>query len=170
MTYLDQAVVEILYGIASENQTIRLLVAFFGNWSAYLIAPAFFMWAIFVWLKTSKTTILAQTALAMISSRITLEIIRLFLDIRRPFIALDIPPLFPPIDTGPALPSGHATFFFALAAVSWAHSKKISYVLFAAALLMGVGRVAAGVHWPTDILAGAMLGIIAGYLGRRIIK
>jgi undecaprenyl-diphosphatase len=170
MTSTDRLIVEILYGFASENAAARILAIFFGEISGYLIALAFLAWTIFIWRKTSSAAFVFQAAFAAISSRIVLEIIRFTLDIERPFIALDIPPLFVPIDIGPALPSGHATLFFGLAAVSWGKSKKISVALFGAATLMGIGRVAAGVHWPTDILAGAALGIAAGYFAGRVIS
>jgi undecaprenyl-diphosphatase len=170
MTSIDHLITEILYSFASENSAIRAFVIFFGHWSGYAITPAFFAWAIWFWRKNAKAAILAQTALAAISSRIVLEIIRFIWDIKRPFVRLGVSPLFEPFENGPSFPSGHATFYFALAAVSWSYSKKTSAALFAAAFLMGIARVAAGVHWPTDILAGAVLGIAAGYLAKRVIS
>jgi membrane-associated phospholipid phosphatase len=170
MTSTDRIIVEILYEFTVENAIARILVIFFGEISGYLIALAFLAWIIFIWRKTSNAAFALQVAFAAISSRIALEIIRFALNVERPFIALNIPPLFAPIDIGPALPSGHATLFFGLAAVTWGQSKKISVALFSAATLMGIGRVAAGVHWPTDILAGAALGIAAGYFAKRVIS
>jgi undecaprenyl-diphosphatase len=84
-------------------------------------------------------------------------------------VAGNFTPLFAPIENSFSFPSGHATFYFSLATVAWYESKPMSAALFAAALLMGIARVAAGLHWPSDILAGAIIGITAGFLTSRLI-
>ena len=39
--------------------------------------------------------------------------------------------------------------------------KKRGWIYLAGAALIGLARVAAGVHWPSDILAGAIVGLIS---------
>lgn len=63
------------------------------------------------------------------------------------------------IDKAASFPSGHATFFFALAFCTFLINKKWGWILTAAAVVTTVARVVAGVHWPSDIVGGA---IIAG--------
>lgn len=73
---------------------------------------------------------------------------------------------------GPALrshsfPSGHTTSVFVFAGVLFAFSRQWSerLLLIALALLVGSSRVALGVHWPQDVLAGAFGGLLASALG-----
>lgn len=56
------------------------------------------------------------------------------------------------------LPSGHAAFMFALAATMYSFDRRAGQVLFVFAILTGIGRVLAGVHFWYDIAGGAVLG------------
>ncbi len=63
-----------------------------------------------------------------------------------------------------SFPSGHALFFFALATVVYLHNKRWGLVFFAGAVLMGIARVWGGIHWPSDVVGGALMGILIGWL------
>jgi undecaprenyl-diphosphatase len=81
----------------------------------------------------------------------------------RPFLGLpNVAPLW--IEGGYAFPSGHATAFMALALAIFLCHKKVGYVFIGFAILIGVARIMAGVHFPVDILAGFILGGGMAYL------
>jgi undecaprenyl-diphosphatase len=50
------------------------------------------------------------------------------------------------------------------------YNKKISIWFFVAAFLIGLARVFTGVHYPLDILGGAVIGIFVGWLTLVIYK
>ncbi len=59
-----------------------------------------------------------------------------------------------------SMPSNHAANFFAVAAVlSWFYRKYRVY-FYSLSALVAYSRVAVGVHYPFDVLAGALLGYI----------
>jgi len=69
-----------------------------------------------------------------------------------------------------SFPSGHASFFFAMATVVYLFNKKLGYLFFAGAFLISVARIYVGVHYPFDILAGAAVGIFSGWLVVKIAR
>lgn len=67
-----------------------------------------------------------------------------------------------------AFPSDHAVMFLGLAAVAWSVSRRAGAALFVHALVVVLlPRLYLGLHHPSDMLAGAALGLGAAWLGLR---
>jgi undecaprenyl-diphosphatase len=58
----------------------------------------------------------------------------------------------------PSFPSDHATAAFAIAVALLLRHRKVGIVALVMAVTLCVARVAAGTHYPGDVLAGALLG------------
>lgn len=63
-----------------------------------------------------------------------------------------------------SFPSNHALNNFAAAVFYYRLFPKLKWVLFITASLVALSRVYLGLHYPSDILGGALLGILFGYL------
>jgi undecaprenyl-diphosphatase len=68
------------------------------------------------------------------------------------------------VDTAASFPSGHTIFMFALATGVWRINKRFGWWLYALGLLIGAARVAGGVHYPSDIVGGIVLGIATSFV------
>ena len=104
-----------------------------------------------------------QAALAGILARFGfVSFIRGILPRSRPFANNDVNLLFE--HNASSFPSGHAAFFFAISTIVYFYNKKLGIIFFLSSFLIVVARVFSGVHWPSDIFAGAIVGIFSGWL------
>jgi undecaprenyl-diphosphatase len=71
-----------------------------------------------------------------------------------------------------SFPSGHTTAAFAFALAVWTTAPRrwMRWAALAAAVLMAFSRLYVGVHYPSDVLAGALMGALAGCLARRLCR
>lgn len=81
----------------------------------------------------------------------------------RPYELLGYELLIPPMND-PSFPSGHTAASFAAAAALFAMDWRWGIAAYVFAAVMGFSRLYLGVHFPTDVLAGALLGIAAAKL------
>ena len=64
----------------------------------------------------------------------------------------------------PGFPSDHATPAFTIATAVFLHDRRWGGVLLALAAVLAAGRVALGLHYPTDVIGGAALGAAVSLL------
>ncbi|TAJ22817.1 MAG: phosphatase PAP2 family protein [Nitrospirae bacterium] len=71
----------------------------------------------------------------------------------------------PSLETGlDSFPSGHTTASFAVAVVVAKQFPRIGWLVYGMACLVAASRIVRGSHFPTDVAAGVVLGILAGSL------
>ena len=167
---LEVNIFQALNGLVNQSGILDWFIVFLGNYSAYLIVALAVWW---IWREKNWRLQLYHSsfiALAIIISRGILTPIIRFLHSRpRPFELMDFNQLINH-DAGASLPSGHAAFFFALAfAIYFSGYRKRGVFLLVATLLMGASRVAGGVHWPLDIVAGLLTGLIGAVVVKSLL-
>ncbi len=148
---LDEKVFSFLYGLANKNQLLDWLSVFLADYLFYILILVF-LWIVLKernWRRRFYLT--ALTGIAIIISRgIATPVIRYFYDRPRPFVADSIEPLINHITTY-SFPSGHLAIFAPIVLTLWLINRRLGFWFFVGAILIGIGRVATGVHWPSDI-------------------
>lgn len=75
------------------------------------------------------------------------------------------------VDPNVSFPSSHTYIVFAIAISVFLYGhKKLGSILFILAILVALSRVGAGLHYPSDVIGGAILGLISGVIAFLIIR
>lgn len=161
---LDTQIFYALNSLAGQSHFLDSVIVFFASYLAYILGLSFFALVYFSkYPVREKWEIFWVTSIASIVSRFGVaEVIRLFYHRPRPFAALpNVHQLL--TDSAWSFPSGHSTFFFAMATALYLYNKKWGTWFFVTTILITTARVIAGVHYPSDIIGGAVIGVLVGY-------
>jgi undecaprenyl-diphosphatase len=133
--------------------------------------PAFAAVTLLLWLldrpyarprwKVACVSALVSAGVALLAN----QVIGHLWDRTRPFAAHpDAVHLLAARSADPSFPSDHAAAAFAIAFAVYAASRPVGAAFLAAATAIAVSRVALGLHYPSDVLAGALVGWAAAQL------
>ena len=88
---------------------------------------------------------------------------------QRPYLDHDLTLLFyGPTDC--SFPSNATAVGFALATAVFFRHRRLGAALYVLAVLWGVARVYAGVHYPSDVLAGAAVGVLGALVASFVVR
>lgn len=120
--------------------------------------------------KTRKVGIMSAVAL-LGSLLINNYLIKNLVQRPRPFVTFTDLRIIIPTPSEFSFPSGHTSSSFAAAAVFYRHlPKKLGLPSVILAGLIGFSRLYVGVHYPTDVIAGALMGILLSYMAEFLVN
>lgn len=167
---MNEAIFNYLYSFAHRSNTLDTLIVFFAEWYGLLI-----LGTLFIYLFNHKdnlkkgATDLVVVGITAVSAWFIAHFFKDIFQTLRPFDASKgVTQLL--TESGYAFPSGHATFFMALASSLWFYHKRLAVFFAISALVIGIARVSAGVHWSVDILGGLALGFMLGVVLYKLIS
>ena len=164
--YLYRIDLSIFY-FFNHNLSISVLDKFFSlitsvnNW--YIAYIILLLIAIIKGGRTGKVMVIGVLILIAITDQISSNILKDLFHRLRPCIVL--PDAITPIGcTGTySFPSNHAFNNFAAATFIYRFFPKLKWALFVTAVLISVSRIYLGLHYPSDVLGGAILGSVLGF-------
>ena len=146
-----------LNGLLFKSNSFDHFVGFIANDFGYILI--IFLCAYYVFFLKRARTFYKIILFLGVSWGVVTLLKSLFGETRPFFVIGEIKPLFI-LGGDDSFPSGHATVFSTLATLVYLDNKKLGYFFIFSAILIGLSRIIAGVHYIHDILAGFALGAI----------
>lgn len=118
---------------------------------------------ILVLLSTSSSRLVAiSSALALSASHLPVHFAKQLFPRKRPYMTLEkiMVPDNPLQDH--SFPSGHTTAIFSVVIPYSLYMPQLSFVLIPLAICVGISRIYLGLHYPSDVIAGGILGSFIG--------
>jgi undecaprenyl-diphosphatase len=131
-------------------------------WLTYLgshIAVIFFI--ILSWVLTKQRKILRPLILLYVIQSVVLYGLKFLVKRERPLFFLEMASKLsrsPGEILDPSFPSAHATFSFMIATLLANRFPRYRVIFFIGAAFIGWTRIYLGLHYPTDVIAGGLLG------------
>ena len=167
MNSLDISLFRWLNSWAGMNPLVDNGIIFKAHYLPYIAGTAAVLFFFFYKDEVQKLKncflVLEIAASGIFSRFFVVEIIRFFWQRLRPFEALSGVTTLIEHPQEASFPSGHAAFFFALGMTIFFRYRKSGLLFLLIAFSISINRVAAGVHWPSDVVAGAVVGIVSSY-------
>ena len=102
-------------------------------------------------------------------SFVLLSVVRKYINASRPYEVFDIVPIINKDTKGSSFPSRHVFSAFVIAMTLHYISMEIGVFLMFLGTILAIVRVLAGVHFPRDVIVGAIIGILCGIIGWNLI-
>ena len=164
---MDAAIFYAIQSFAGVSPGLDLIGIFCASVLIWVIAAAVI---VFFVEDRRRSWVIAGAAVSGVIAWLASEGIGLLYFRPRPFAALaDVRLLINKSPLDKSFPSDHASIAFAIAFAVFFVDRRWGVVLLTLAALVSIGRVFVGVHYPSDILAGALLGLICAFLVHRLI-
>ncbi len=166
---IDISVIEKIYRFQHNlnSELFNRIMIFFTNLGDYGTVWIAIALILFLNKKYRKTGILAFVSLAICSVIVNI-ILKPLIQRPRPFTEIADIILLIKTPKDYSFPSGHTAASFVMVYIFFRHIKKYFIPVFITGILIAFSRMYLTVHFPSDIIAGIIIGIFSGYVGEKL--
>lgn len=165
----DIALFHFFNNFAGRNWLLDYSGIFFARSLFFLLLAfaVFFAFRLKDW--RQRFYFLSLSLLSVIISRgLLTELIQYFYSRPRPYQFFNFNPLIESL--GPSFPSGHAVVLFSLGISIFLFRRRWGAIFLFLSLLVSLARIFVGVHWPSDIFTGIIIGSIIPIFVNKLLK
>lgn len=149
-------------GFAGHYDWLDTIMKFASNYAVPVFAVVLLaMW--FAGNEFMKKTVVYSTISGIIGILVNVLISKIYFE-ARPFVTYDDINVLVEHASDASFPSDHTTGAIALAFAIALRNKKIGWVMMIFALLTGFSRIYIGNHYPGDVAAGIVVGIVVAFI------
>ena len=162
---IDWVLLSLLNGLAGHSTVFDAAVRMLIN--DYAVTTALVLVLLALWFSGTTQEQRQRNQQAVLSAVTSVFLANLFVKALnlvlyrpRPFASHEVTLLFyRPSDS--SFPSNAASVGVSIATAVWLFNRKAGMVLYVLAVLLTLARLCGGVHYPSDILAGALIGTLS---------
>lgn len=140
------------------------IVLFLNKYLTDMIYVAF-IYLLFQLILEHRYEELVRIVLVTGISFVLVSVVRHFINAERPYTKYDFKPLINKEKTGDSMPSRHVFSAFVIGMAYLYINTALGVVVLIMGATIAVTRVLIGVHFPRDVIAGAVIGVLSGIIG-----
>ncbi|WCK56464.1 undecaprenyl-diphosphatase [Aneurinibacillus sp. Ricciae_BoGa-3] len=157
---MDYQLFQFINGFAGKNSLLDGIMKAFSSYGPILYGIVLLVIIFASKSKAMRRVGLGGIAAAVIGLAVNFVIHHVFYR-ARPFVTHHVNLLLTHAPDS-SFPSDHTVGAFSITFALWRFYPRLGKLLLAIAILVGISRVFVGNHYPTDVLGGAIVGILSG--------
>lgn len=163
---IDEGICIFLFSIANKNKYTRKITAIITKLSVYICFLLYMLGYVYMYLNLHKYTYIdaIKYIFVPLTTIIISKMIKKNIDAKRPFEKLNIKSIVYH-KKGQSFPSNHSSSATIICIAIFYILKGQGIYLALLAIITGGSRVFSGIHYVKDVLAGFLIGALAGLIG-----
>ncbi len=160
---LNQKIFDILFNFGNKHKKLTIFITIYSCYLFFIMYLIGYFYIFFNFKQYGYKTLVKYILVPLITIIIA-KILRKKINSKRPFEKMNIVSLVKH-KGGNSMPSNHSASAMVLAISLTYIIPQYAMVFIILAIITGVFRIIAGLHYPIDVLFGFFIGILIGVLG-----